>query len=251
VYHFTGTEHGLGTWPPSDIAQTGEGGESRSQNLRSVIDYAPLLRACLVNLDRWVVEDVEPPPSQYPRIDAGTAVPPAALQQIFDRIPGAHYPERHALPCGRDYGMHQEREEVTLLPPTVGKPYGTRVPAVDQDGNEVAGITLPEIAVPLATHTGWTLRHSDIGGTQQLLMFAGGTIPFAAHEAARRARRDPRPSIAARYASKDDYLARVRQAAEQLVHERYLLAEDIAVCVAQASKFWEYCTADGRCKPLT
>ena len=240
VYHFTGTEHGLGTWPPTDVAQTGEGGDSRSQNLRGVIDYAPLLRACLVNLDRWVVEGVEPPPSRHPRIDDGTAVPPAALTQVFDRIPGANYPERHALPRRRDYGMHKEREEVTQLPPTVGQPYGTRVAAVDTDGNEIAGITLPEIAVPLATHTGWTLRHPDIGGAQQLLMFAGGTIPFAPDETARHASADPRPSIAARYASRDDYLARVRQAAEQLVQARYLLAEDIDVCLAQASKFWDY-----------
>jgi hypothetical protein len=240
VYHFTGTEHGLGTWPPTDVAQTGEGGDSRSQNLRCVIDYAPLLRACLVNLDRWVVENVEPPPGRHPRIDDGTAVPPAALKPVFDHIPGANYPERHAVPLRRDYGMHKEREEVTLLPPTVGKPYGTRVAAVNQDGNEVAGVTLPEIAVPLATHTGWTLRHPDIGGAQQLLMFAGGTMPFAPDETARRASADPRPSIAARYASRDDYLARVRQAAEQLVQARYLLAEDIDVCLAQARKFWDY-----------
>jgi hypothetical protein len=240
VYHFSGTEHGLGTWPPTDMAPTGEGGESHSQNLRSVIDYAPLLRACLVNLDRWVVEGMAPPPSQHPRIDDGTAVPPAALEQVFDRIPHSSYPVRHALPHRRDYGMHTELEQTHLLPPKVGLPYGTRVAAVDADGNEVAGIALPEIAVPLATHTGWSLRHPDIGGTQQLLMFAGGTIPFAADETARQATGDPRPSIAARYASKDDYLARVRQAAERLVQERYLLAEDINVCLTQASKFWDY-----------
>jgi hypothetical protein len=56
----------------------------------------------------------------------------------------------------------------------------------------------------------------------------------------RHASADPRPSIAVRYASRDDYLARVRQAAEQLVQARYLLAEDIDVCLAQASKFWDY-----------
>jgi hypothetical protein len=240
VYHFAGTEHGLGTWPPTDIAPAGEGGDSRSQNLRSIIDYAPLLRACLVNLDRWVVEGVEPPPSQHPRIDDGTAVPPAALIDVFDRIPGSNYPAHHALPHRRDYGLHPEREQTTLLPPRVGTSYGSLVPAVDEDGNEKAGIKLPEIAVPLAAHTGWTLRHPDIGGMEQLLVFAGGTLPFAPDEGSREETGDPRPSIAARYASKDDYLARVRQAAEQLVRERYLLAEDVDVCVGQASKFWEY-----------
>ena len=35
--------------------------------------------------------------------------------------------------------------------------YGTRVSAVDADGNETAGIRLPPIAVPLATYTGWNV----------------------------------------------------------------------------------------------
>src|SRR5690242_6395398 len=82
VYHFAGTEHGLGIWPPTDI-QTAPadptGPVERSQNLRSVVDYAPLLRACLVSLDRWVVEGVEPPPSRHPRLADGTAVRPETL----------------------------------------------------------------------------------------------------------------------------------------------------------------------------
>ncbi len=238
VYHFAGTEHGLGSWPPTDVAQTGDG-ENRSQNLRSVVDYVPLLRACLVNLDSWVVEGVEPPPSQHPRLDDGTAVPPSTLRQVFDRIPAAHYPERHALPCRRDYGMLKTRQQVSRLPPQVGQPYGTRVSAVNDDGNEVAGIKLPEVAVPLATHTGWTRRHPDIGGDQQLLVFAGGTILFAVDAIERQSTGDPRPSISERYASKDDYLERVRKVAEQLVQQRYLLDEDIPVCLGQASKFWD------------
>jgi hypothetical protein len=242
IYHYTGTEHSLGNWPPTDVAQTGDG-ENRSQNLRSVIDYAPLLRASLINLDMWVVEGIEPPSSKHPRLSDGTAVPPAALKPMFDRIPGANYPAHHALPCRRDYGLLPQVEQVSLLPPKVGKPYGSLVSAVDEDGNEVAGITLPEIAVPLAAHTGWTRRHADIGGEAQLLVFAGGTLPFAADEAERQANGDPRPSIAARYPSKDAYLKRVHQAAEQLVAARYLLAEDVAICLAQASKFWDYFAA--------
>ena len=65
IYHFTGTEHGTGTWPPTDTSDSGEG-ISRTQNVRSVIDYAPLLRACLDNLDRWVAEGVGPPQASIP-----------------------------------------------------------------------------------------------------------------------------------------------------------------------------------------
>jgi hypothetical protein len=241
MYHFAGTEHGLGSWPPTDLAESGDG-ENRSQNLRSIVDYTPLMRACLVNLDAWTVEGVEPPASKHPRIDDRTAVPPSELKKVFDRIPAANYPEHHPLPHRRDYGMQEECEQVSILPPKVGKPYGSLVSAVDQDGNEIAGIKLPELAVPIAAHTGWTLRHPDIGGAKQPLIFAGGTLPFAADEAEREATNDPRSSIAKRYASKDDYLGRVRKVAEQLVKECYLLEEDIDVCLRQARKFWDYFT---------
>ncbi len=237
VYHFTGTEHGTGTWPPTDTSDSGEG-VSRAQNMRSTIDYTPLLRACLDNLDRWVAEGVEPPQSRHPRLDDGTAVPPAKLRGVMDAIPGSNYPSRHPLPHRRDYHLKADVEQVTKMPPDVGKVYGSLVPDVNSDGNEVAGITLPEISVPLAAHTGWNLRHSDIGGETQPLMYAGATIPFTRSEAERGASGDPRPSISERYSSKEEFLARVKQAAESLVAERHLLEQDIDTCLAQAGKFW-------------
>ena len=57
VYHFAGTEHGLGIWPPTDTqlaAADATGNVERSRNLRGTVNYGRLLRACLVNLDRWV-----------------------------------------------------------------------------------------------------------------------------------------------------------------------------------------------------
>jgi len=114
------------------------------------------------------------------------------------------------------------------------------VSAVDEDGNERAGVRLPEIAVPLAAHTGWNLRHPDIGGAEQLLIFAGATLPFAATRAARAAAGDPRPSIEERYAGRDDYLARVRAAAEALARERYLLEEDVETSVTFAARLWDW-----------
>ena len=92
------------------------------------------------------------------------------------------------------------------------------------------------------------MHHTDIGGAGQVLASGGGSggsligsiIPFPSSRETRQAMADPRPSIAERYASKDDYLERVRQVAEQLVQERYLLDRDVNVCLAQASKFWDY-----------
>ena len=239
VYHFAGTEHGTGTWPPTDTSDAGEG-VSRTQNMRSVVDYTPLLRACLENLDRWVAEGVEPPDSRHPRIEDGTAAPPRKLRGVMDAIPNSNYPRRHPLPHRRDYALKSDVEQVTKMPPEVGKVYGSLVSDVDSDGNEVAGIALPEVAVPLAAYTGWNLRHPEIGGDTQPLMFAGGTIPFAKNADERAATGDPRPSIAERYTSRDDYLARVRAAAEGLVSERHLLAEDVERCVARAGMLWDW-----------
>ena len=152
---------------------------------------------------------------------------PEIIKKAFDGIPGANYPHRIAIPRRRDYALRDDLEQIQKMPPSVAEAFGTLLPAVDEDGNEIPGIHLPEVAVPLATYTGWTPRHKDIGAETQLLMFAGATIPFAATESQRRASGDPRPSIEERYESKDDYLNRVHTEARKLVEQRYLLEEDI------------------------
>jgi Alpha/beta hydrolase domain len=237
IYHFAGTEHGLGVWPPTErriaAADPAEPLE-HSQNLRNTIDYAPLLRACLVNLDRWVTAGVEPPASRHPRLADRSAVPFEALHVVFDKIPGAHYPRHHARPCRLDF---------STLPPRPGPACGSLVSAVDADGNETGGIALPEVAVPLGTHSGWTLRHPEIGGEAQRLVFAGATIPFPKTRAEREASGDPRLSIAERYQSRDDYLERVRRAAVALAAERYILDEDVDLTVALGARAWDHWTA--------
>jgi hypothetical protein len=248
VYHFTGTEHGLGIWPPSSAvlaAADPSGWTERSQNLRCTVNYSRLLRACLVNLDRWVTDGVEPPPSRHPRLDDGTAVPPEALAKMFDRIPGARYPQYHARARRLDFGADAELRVMTRVPPLEGPVFGTLVSAVDDDGNEVAGIAVPEVAVPLAAYTGWNLRHPDIGGAAQLLYFAGATLPFATTWQEREQAGDPRPSIEERYGSREAYLERVRRVALALVGERHLLEEDVELSVTMAARTWDW-LAQGR-----
>jgi hypothetical protein len=246
VYHFAGTEHGVGNWPPTDsvaaaIAADPLGGTERSQHLRGVLDYGRLLRACLINLDRWVTGGVEPPASRHARLVDGTAVSPEALAPVFARIPAARYPRHNPRPQRLDFGADGDAQRVDALPPKVaGPPWGSLVSAVDADGNERAGIALPELAVPLATHTGWNLRHADIGGAEQLLVFAGATLPFPRTRADREAAGDPRPSIEERYPSRAAYLARVREAAVRLASERYLLDEDVDRSVDVAARLWDH-----------
>ena len=158
IYHFGGTQHPVGTFPPQDTdARQGY----RGQHPFNWTDYRPLLRAALVNLDRWVTHGEAAPPSSHPRLDNGTAVPPEQLAATFRAIPGVNLPEPLRRFERLDFGP--QPGIATHVPPVPMKPYPRLVPAVDQDGNEVCGIRLPFQTVPLATHTGWNLRHPDIG----------------------------------------------------------------------------------------
>src|SRR5262249_57154129 len=105
--------------------------------------------------------------------------------------------------------------------------YPALVSAVDADGNETAGIRMPDIAVPVGTHTGWNPRDPITGSPEQIVPMNGLTLWFAPDEATRAARGDPRRSLAARYRDEADYSAKVREAALRLAAERYLLEEDV------------------------
>ena len=128
------------------------------------------------------------------------------------------------------------------LPPTSGARYRTYVSALDADGNEVAGIRLPDLTVPVATHTGWNPRHPETGGAGQIIDMQGSTLPFPRTPPIARAPATRAGSIDERYRDRDDYLARVRAAAEDLVARRYLLAEDVDTVVAHAAERWDALT---------
>jgi Alpha/beta hydrolase domain len=233
-YLFAGTQHTPGALPPPrEDPNTGGRGLQRF----NVVDYAPLLRAALVNLDRWVKDGVAPPPSAVPRLADHTAVPHESLEKVFVTIPGVRFPDHIERPMRLDFGP--DWAHTATLPPKTGAAYSTIVSAVDADGNEVAGIRPVELAVPLATVTGWNPRHPEQGAPGDIMSMMGSTLPFARTLEERARRGDPRPAIAERYASRDDYLARVRTAAETLVSARHMLAEDVDAVVARAGRQWD------------
>jgi hypothetical protein len=237
TYLFAGTQHTPGTIPPPP-ADPNTGG--RGRHPFNVVDYAPLLRAALVNLDRWVRDGVEPPPSAVPRLDAATAVPPEATRAAFERIPGARFPDRVARPRRLDFGPEVDRGIVAELPPRAGASFVTFVSSVDDDGNETAGIRSWELRVPLATFTGWNPRHPEQGAPGDLMAMLGSTFPFARTAAERAADGDPRPSIAERYSGREAYVRRVREAAESMVAARQLLAEDLDAIATRAGELWDF-----------
>ena len=109
--------------------------------------------------------------------------------------------------------------------------YGTQVCAVDADGNEVAGVRLPPIAVPLGTYTGWNVYRAQ---PCELCDRDGSLIPFARTRTDRDAAGDPRPSLEERYGSRDAYVARVEATAAALVADRLLLPAEADAYVKAA-----------------
>jgi hypothetical protein len=115
----------------------------------------------------------------------------------------------------------------------------TLVPAVDQDGNDVAGIPLPEYTVPLGTVTGWNTRGPETGGAGELADMMGSTLPYPWDEAARRATGDSRTSVTKRYGDAKGYQELVRDAANRLARGHHILPSDIERVVANAGVLWE------------
>jgi hypothetical protein len=236
VYLFAGSQHTPGAIPPppSD-PNTG----SRGIHTFNVVDYAPLLRAALVNLDRWVRAGVEPPASAFPRLADGTAVTGESTAPRFAAIPGVRFPDRLARPARLDFGPEMERGIASALPPKIGAQFPSYVPAVDADGNETVGIRPVEVLAPLATFTGWNPRHPEQGAPGDLMQMMGSTLPLPRTPAEGAQRGDARVSIQERYGSRAGYLAAARAAAEALVAARHALAEDVEAMVERAGQRWD------------
>ncbi|HUQ88928.1 MAG TPA: alpha/beta hydrolase domain-containing protein, partial [Vicinamibacterales bacterium] len=104
------------------------------------------------------------------------------------------------------------------------------------------GIRLPEIAVPLATHTGWNYRKAAIGAPERLASEIGSYLPLARTKADREKTGDSRKSIAERYAGLDDYVGKISLAALALVKEELLLPEDLPAVIERAKAHYVWAT---------
>jgi hypothetical protein len=229
VYAFGGTQHGPATEPV---------GRGVADNLLNPGDYRPQLRALLDALDRWVREGTPPPPSVYPRIDNGTLVPWPQKSTGFPAIPGVRYPEVIQQPHSLDYGPDfHSRGLITLEPPRRRGDYVVRVPKSGPDGNDLGTLLPAEVAVPLATYTGWNLRRRDVGAEAMLASLMGSYIPFPRTVGERQKTGDPRESIEERYGSFATYQKRFAEQCARMVREGYLLQEDADRLLADREKY--------------
>jgi len=243
LYLVASARHGVGSLPPA------EGGSPGNDGLFATNpnDFRPALRALVQALDQWVAEGTLPPPSLYPRIADGTLVSPEKAG--WPAVPDARFPLVRLEPVRADRGPDWRRGVIAVEPPRLGRVFPALVPAVDADGNDRAGLRLPEIAVPLATQTGWSWRHPKTGAPDALAAYLGSYLPFAWTRAEREARGDPRPSVEERYRGRADYLGRVAEAALALVRARYLLAEDVPHVIERAADHWDWRLADSSRRP--
>jgi hypothetical protein len=206
------------------------------QQFLNPLDSAPVQRALWTDLDEWSTRGIEPPHSQVPKLRDGTLVPPLPQDGVgFPHIPGVAYTGLKTTRYRFNYGPNFYQTFVpTINPPVITRPlednptngpiYPSYVPKTDQDGNDIAGIRLPELTVPLATYTGWALR-SGVWANDGCEA-SGQYIPFAATVAARAIAGDPRPSVQERYPSYRFYRTQVILAVDKLVRDRFLICDD-------------------------
>jgi hypothetical protein len=240
LYHVAGAQHLFA--PPAD--------QGICRYPLNRLDYTPLMRALLGRLDAWIARSETPPPSVYPRIADGTLVPRSVYAERFPGIPGVQVPSAPYAPLRLDLGPRWLTEGIAdLLPPRAGPPYAVLVPAVDADGNELPGIRLPQIAVPLATCVGWNARAPEFGAPGAMARWIGSQWPFPITPADRARARDPRASILERYPTRADYARRIEAAARDLQRRGLLLQEDVEGMVEAANRRDEWQRAATQPRP--
>ncbi len=221
-YHFAGSQHGPAAFPPRD----GTSGRGVGQQLGNPTPHTIGLRALVMALDGWVRDGIEPPASRYPRLADGTLTLVEGLKwPALKNTPSpTSIPEPHRAAGDGDSGR-----------------WPFLVPQVDEDGNELAGIRLPDQAVPIGTLTGWNFRAPASGNPTAIVPLLGSLVPFAKTAADRAG--DPRRSLDERYRGKADYLGRVAEVTLSLVKQGYVLREDVPFLLERAAAGWDWVSA--------
>ncbi len=230
IYFIAGTTHGGAEYPPA------------ARGVRYLDDFATkylAVRALLAAMQTWLADGREPPPSVYPR-RAELATPEELGPPD---VPGFQWPRAVPAIYRLDFGPRFEKEGIVeRRPPGLGAAYRLLVPRVDRDGIDLAGIRLPQVAVPLGTYTGWNYVEPPPGVLNPLAGLTGSFLPFARTRSERESAHDPRLAIEERYPAREAYLEQVQAEAKRLAAAGYLLERDTPTCLRQAESEWDYVT---------
>lgn len=205
IYFLTGGQHGAGTL---GLERT------TTQNVQNPLDFRFGMRALLIAMHEWLKDGREPPTSAYPTLAKNELVPSVKVNHPAHIKP----PKWPRVPQALDF-----RTE----PPKEGAAYPILVPQVDADGNELSGVRMPDIDVPLGAYTGWNLRSESIGSPDRMMAFTGSFFAFTPAQ------------IKERYGTKEAYLTRVREASERLIAKRLALQSDLDKMVERAGQLWD------------
>ena len=230
IYFLAGLQHFTAPFPPTRDNERG----LASLHLPNPNPIRWFWRALFVAMDDWVRGNRPPPESRYPKLADKTLVRRAELK--FPAVPGATVPERVHQALHFDFGPQWKNRIIAKQPPGVGKPFPALVPQVDPDGNDLGGVRLPELDVPLAAYTGWNLRDPKSGMPKERVSFLGSFFPLPKTKSDA----DPRRSIAERYQSRDDYLQKFAEAAKKLAADRFLLSEDVDALIKRGGDEWDF-----------
>jgi hypothetical protein len=234
IYFLAGLQHFSVPFPPQKAAA---GSDLASQQRPNPNPVQWFWRALITDMDQWVKDGTAPPPNTYPRIADSTLVP--LSKWAFPKIPGVNTPHEMNLGYRLDFGPQWKAGIVSIEPPKVGKPFGVLVPQTDAAGNDLGGVRLPELQVPLASYTGWNLRDPSIGVADLRLSFLGSFIPLARTAAEREKLGDPRLSVSEWYGSREEYMGKFGEAAMKLIKDRFLLREDLAAVLERGEREWK------------
>jgi Alpha/beta hydrolase domain len=208
-YFFASTSHGAAPFPPTS--------QVKGSPQANPVNTSPAILALRLAMHRWVSD--------------GTLVPVAEIR--WPKVPGMASPtsvkaggrvRNPQLPDGAGEGT-----ELPLL-----------VPQCDAEGNDLGGIRVPDVAVPLGTGTGWVFRPAEFGSLHEFYLLRGAWVPFAKTKVEREAANDPRPSLEERYSNKATYLDQVKAAAQKLIEQRFLTDADLEPQLKQASQRWDW-----------
>ncbi|MCB2107731.1 MAG: hypothetical protein KDE14_08535 [Rhodobacteraceae bacterium] len=234
LYFVAGGQHGAAS----------SGSRRNFSACRNPLDYRPMMRALLLQLDAWVTQGREPEPTTVPRLADNQLTDLTAYVAAFPEIPAARTPVRFLEPPRLDFGPRFDTEGIAdIVPPKPGPNYVTRVPVPDADGIDQGGLRMPEVSVPLGTYTGWNLQNADTGAPERLGRWDGSFFPFARDENERIATRDSRISIAERYATRDDYVRAVAEQTLLMAERELILGADVNPLIERAGRFYDRVTS--------
>jgi hypothetical protein len=251
-YYFASSPHGGGAGGfnvnPGNIPNCSSNNYGPGTFSSNPMPQAQTITALRFHLRRWVMMDILPPDSVYPRMHGAkherTLVEPTKKAMGFPNIPAVLASANPAAPNnfiqamldydwgpGLDYsdnkGFH------SFEPPIIKQVIPMLVPRVDADGNELGGVPVVLLQAPLGTYLGWNITSAGFH-KGKVCNYQGGWIPFARTKVERLANNDPRLSLEERYGNHAGYVAAVRKAAASIVAQGFLLQADADALIAAA-----------------